>query len=173
MRLAGHRLLLTSAVILGAVACGPFDRSDVEVVALLWLPQGTQLLPDDLRPRRRIDGRGLYIDGSASVMFASRLTCDEFAQQVSERFPTAIWHPTSTQFGVPPGSPTAGHLCYNVDSTSPLGPGSRPFWVREWENASGEVVSFSVREEMSALRGEAVYLSRPLAEQIRSRRLKR
>lgn len=179
---AGSKAWLVLALVsCSLTACGRTEPStpvpDDAAAGILWLPAEARL--ENYDPSARIkDGRGVYVDGSAAVAFSITAGCDDVARRISEHFRPPEWQARSTQY-LNPELPTSFKLgcqrlkgggVLQLDSEGrPIPPQSYREWRGEWENGSGDIVSYVFGGPGELLRGYASYLPRHVVEAGRRR----
>jgi hypothetical protein len=182
MRRHGHGLgvLLLAGLALGVVpGCAQVrtpaaGTTDTDVAAILWLPEYAVLEPDSAQPVSTKNGRNIYVDGTGSVVFSMALSCDPVAKDLSGHFAQTEWRPRATQYLNPQIATSFDSGCERHGGGAiPLGSvvAPAPFvqWRGEWENRSGDIVSYSFGGIGQQMHGYAAYIPREAVEASRRR----
>jgi hypothetical protein len=144
---------------------------------ILWLPQGSVIERDSARPVAVRDGRSIYVDGTSAVVFSIDAQRRHVSDQLVRHFAREGWRQRKTQFMNPSQATSFDggweHRCGCVlvrDSAGRSAPGDPYYeWRGEWENDSGDLVSYVLGGPGDHLRGYASYLSREVVRGVRRR----
>ena len=150
-----------------------------EPAAVLWLPAEATIEPGASTPREVRDGRSLYEDGSAAVVFRAETACGELASRFMARFDGTAWRRRPTDW-LNPTMPTSfdagcerrqgGIAIPSVDGRPP-GPRFYERWNGQWENDQGDILSYQfMGGDGSAMQGYASYTPAAIVKVLRSRR---
>jgi hypothetical protein len=135
---------------------------------VLWLPPGAAVLQDAFTPVRIANGRSLHVDGSASVVFTVAADREALSYTLRRHFAALEWNERTTEY-LNPRIPTSFgegwiHECGCVIPTDARGNrvSVDPYykWRGEWQNAAGNVVTYSLSALGRQLRGYAAYVPR-------------
>jgi hypothetical protein len=152
----------------------------------LWLPGEANLENTLGRPVMMRNGRSIYVDGTADVVFAiegdreelSRRIVNHFAAPDWEHFGAPIWRPRYTHY-LNPQQPTSFVTGWRV-----YGGGGRPEpadvdpavanepyrrWHVEWEDERGNLITYDLGGQGPRLRGMAVYVPKAVVDEVRSK----
>lgn len=137
---------------------------DTSVADLLWLPAEAQLERDFARPVSVRNGRSIYVDGSAAVVFTIDIDPQELSRRLIQHFATSRWHQRNYQF-MNPGLATSFELGWRVTHG---GPPYEPWreWEGEWDDENGGVLTYVAGGKGHQLRGLGSYLPRSVREEL-------
>jgi hypothetical protein len=148
-----------------------FDPVDSSVAKILWLPAAAEIENGGFNPVMVKDGRSIYVDGTASVLFNIDSNQDELVGRIIEQFAGTEWVQRQTQYLNPQlqTSFTAGWQVHGggiilgpVGRTIPYEPYRR--WHGEWSNNRSDIVTYSIGGQGRRLRGVASYVPRSVVE---------
>jgi hypothetical protein len=150
----------------------------VEPTAVLWVPVDASIEPDMMTPREVRNGRSLYLDGSAGVVFMVATTCGELARLIMAHFDGTMWRRRANDW-LNPSMPTsfdagcdrrqAGIALPRTDGRR-SGPRFYEQWHGQWENDRGDIVDYKfMGADGSPMRGYASYGPAENISKLRSR----
>jgi hypothetical protein len=150
---------------------------DTTAAEVLWLPIDAVIESDAARPVMFKDGRSIYIDDTGAVVFSLNADREELTRQVVQHFATTEWQQRERQFLNPDTATSfAGgweRRCSCVMLTDWQGnPVARePFyqWHGEWEDLTGNLVTYTLSGEGRQLRGHASYRPLKVVTEMRER----
>jgi len=178
----GTAWLVMTALGWALAGCGgaevPATVADISAADTLWVPDQASIEEQALAPVLIKDGRGIYRDGSATVVFSIAIPCDDVARSVTAHFADTEWRPRPRQW-LSPALPTSfgsgcqrqggGLIAWNPGRREvPAGPYEE--WRGEWENKRGDILTYSLGGIEGSVRGAASYVPRQVADAARGKR---
>ena len=150
-------------------------RDAVAAADLLWLPDAAQFEGDAAEPVKVHNGRSIYVDGTASVVFSIDSDQQELSRRIVEHFAETGWRQRRTQY-LNPALATSfeqgwqehgGGLAFGGgDQSVPPQPYRR--WQGEWEDQGGNLITYYLAGQGRRLRGHALYIPRPARREMLS-----
>ena len=151
----------------------PWNSAQIDsaVAEILWLPEVALVESDWAKPVMIQNGRSIYIDGSAAVVFSIDSDQDELSTLLTQHFATAGWQQRQTQYLNPQlvtsfatGWQThgGGLLPGPFDSIETYQPYRR--WHGEWTDDQGNIVEYHIGGQGRRLQGVGGYIPRQVVE---------
>jgi hypothetical protein len=167
--------LFTLAVISGLTAfcvardCAHDGARNATVAEVLWLPSEAEIEPDAARAGAIENGRSIYIDGSASVVFRIQSDRDVLSSGIVKRFVARGWRERQTQYLNPevPTSFQGGWQGHDGVGDTHRTVSDDPYrrWHDEWTDECGNIVTYSIGGQGRELRGIASYIPRSMVSE--------
>lgn len=149
-------------------------RDAVAAAGLLWLPALAQVRGDAAGPAEVHNGRAVYVDGIAAVVFSIDSDQDELSRAIVEHFAATGWRQRRMQYLNPSVATSfeqgwqdhGGGVAFNHRAHS--GP-PQPYrrWQGEWEDSGGNLITYHLGGQGRRLHGYASYTPRPVLVEIR------
>ena len=174
-RLMCGKLLILAALGGLASSCANVGHDGglpADLAEILWLPPEAKLEEDAAtKPVRIENGRSIYIDGSAAVVFTIESDRLELTSRIVEHVSSLGWHQRRTQYLNPRQATSfysgwqvhgGGVLVFEVSEALPHDPYRT--WHGEWEDDRGNILVYDIGGRGRQFRGLAAYVPRPVVE---------
>jgi hypothetical protein len=173
-------VIVCAVVMCSSAGCAAQGTEDTELAlragGLLWVPDGATIEPDNIfHPVAIVDGRSVFIDGSAHVAFTRRGEREALTTLVVNHFAGSGWRERDREY-LNPQTPTSfkngwRHVCgciVMVDGNGKPIPRDPYYdWVGEWENPRGDVVRYMMSAEGPQLRAYASFIPKGIVRSAR------
>ena len=167
-------VILVCAATLGAAACAR-RSSNLSTTDVLFVPPTADILPDAATPVATENGRSVFVDGSASVLFELRGERESLSSRIVDHFAVLGWRERPVQY-LNPTIPTSfaegwnrresGILHFDAQGRVVI-PDPLYLWHGEWEDSVGNVVVYNLSAHGEQLRGYASLVPRTLVQASR------